>query len=288
MPEGSSAPTVLVIAQDEDATADLVVETLQARGAGVTGFDTVDFPMSVALTAWPADPEQPGWLTVRGQRVDLGAVRSVYRRSPARFGFPEGMSGPERQFANKESTFGLGGVLAAQPWRWLDAPSAVADASYKPRQLRVAAACGLHVPRSLITNDPDQVLAFAAEVGPGGLVYKTLHGGLVTEDSSVKIVYTSRLTGADLDRLCGEGGVRLCPHLIQAWVDKAFDVRLTAVGEQCFAVAVRAGTARARVDWRSGYDDLTYAGARHRLRCVRGCCGSSASSACALVRSIFR
>ena len=76
MPEGSSAPTVLVIAQDEDATADLVVETLQARGAGVARFDTVDFPMSVALTAWPADPEQPGWLTVRG-RVWISARCAV-------------------------------------------------------------------------------------------------------------------------------------------------------------------------------------------------------------------
>ncbi len=66
----------------------------------------------------------------------------------------------------------------------------VADASHKPRQLQVAAACGLRVPRSLITNDPEQVRAFAAEVGPGGLVYKALNAGPVAEKNEVKPVYT--------------------------------------------------------------------------------------------------
>jgi ATP-grasp ribosomal peptide maturase len=252
-----AAPSVLVIAQPHDTTADLVIEALDSRGADVVRFDTAAFPMSAQLAARPADHDRPGWLTIQGKRVDLGGVRSVYRRRPARFSFPEGMSGPERRFADAESMLGLGGVLAAQPWRWIDSPSVVADASYKPRQLQVAAACGLRVPRSLITNDPEQVRAFAAEVGPGGLVYKALHAAPVAEENDVKLVYTSRMTEADLDRL-DDGGLRVCPHLVQEWIDKAFDVRLTVVGEHCFPVAVHARTEQARVDWRSGYDDLTY------------------------------
>jgi hypothetical protein len=68
--------------------------------------------------------------TARGQRVDLSRVRRA-----ARFGFPEGMPVPERRFAAAETMLGQGGVLGAQPWRWVDAPSVVADASYEPRQL---------------------------------------------------------------------------------------------------------------------------------------------------------
>lgn len=111
---------MLIIAQAQDGTADLVGDALLARGADVARIDTADFPGSLSLAATPDDIDSPGWLCVRGRRIDLASVRSVYRRSPARFAFPAGMSEPEQRFATLESVFGLGGVLAAQPWQWID------------------------------------------------------------------------------------------------------------------------------------------------------------------------
>jgi ATP-grasp ribosomal peptide maturase len=244
---------VLVIAQALDGTADLVVDALLARGAEVARIDTADFPGALSLAATPDRIDSPGWLCVRGRRIDLELVCSVYRRSPARFAFPVGMSVPERRFATLESVYGLGGVFSAQPWRWIDHPGAVADASYKPRQLRVAAQCGLTVPRSLVTNVGARAREFAAEVG-GVLVYKSLSTGVVTEQNEMRIIYTSRLTAGDLD----DSSIALCCHLFQKWVPKAFDVRLTVVGDRCFAVAVHAGSFAAEIDWRSRYDDLRY------------------------------
>lgn len=54
---------------------------------------------------------------------------------------------------------------------WTHLPR-VADASYKPRQLSVAAECGMRVPRSLVTNVAAEVRDFADEVG-GPIVYKS-------------------------------------------------------------------------------------------------------------------
>jgi len=248
-----SGHTVLVVAQAQDATADLVVDALLARGADVARIDTADFPGSLSLSARPERVDSPGWLCSRGRRIDLASVSSVYRCQPAQFTFPAGMSAPEQRFATLESTYGLGGVLCAQPWRWIDHPTVVADASYKPRQLRVAAQCGLTVPRSLVTNVGAQVREFAAEVREG-LVYKSLSPGVVTEQDEVRIIYTSRLTADDLD----DGAIGLCCHLFQEWIPKAFDVRLTAVGDRCFAVAVHAGSPETTVDWRCRYDELRY------------------------------
>ena len=98
-----------------------------------------------------------------------------------------------------ESVYGLGGVFAAQRWRWLDRPSAVADASYKPHQLTVAAECGLNVPASLVTNDGAQARKFAAEVD-GELIYKSLSTGVLTEQDELRIIYTTLLTDDDLDK----------------------------------------------------------------------------------------
>ncbi|MGH3830688.1 MAG: ATP-grasp ribosomal peptide maturase [Pseudonocardiaceae bacterium] len=248
-----SGHTVLVIAQTQDGTADLVVDALLAREADVARIDTADFPGTLSLAATPERINSPGWLRSHGRRIELASVHSVYRRQPAHFTFPPGMSAPEQRFATLESTHGLGGVLSAQPWRWIDHPAVVADAGYKPRQLRVAAQCGLNVPRSLVTNVGAQVREFAAEVREG-LVYKSLSTGVVTEQDEVRIIYTSRLTADDLD----DGAIGLCCHLFQEWIPKAFDVRLTVVGDQCFAVAVHADSPEAEVDWRSRYDDLRY------------------------------
>jgi hypothetical protein len=254
---------VLVVAQAQDATADLVVDALLAQGADVARIDTADFPSSLSLAAKPERVDSPGWLCSRGRRIDLASVSSVYRRQPAQFSFPTGMSAPEQRFATLECTYGLGGVLCAQPWRWIDHPAVVADAGYKPRQLRVAAQCGLTVPRSLVTNAGAQVREFAAEVCEG-LVYKSLSSGVVAEQDEVRVIYTSRLTADDVD----DGVIRLCCHLFQEWVPKVFDVRLTVVGDRFFAVAVHAGSPRQQWTGAVATTSCAMRCARHPMLCA--------------------
>ncbi len=248
---------MLVLAQAGDDAADLVMDALEVRRAAVVRVDTADFPDSVSFAARPDRIDLAGWLQVRGaERIDLASVRIVYRRHPARFTFPEAMSGPERRFATRESVHGLGGVLAAQSWRWFDSPAAVADASYKPRQLRVAAECGLNVPPSLVTNIGAEAREFAAEID-GELIYKTLASGVITEQDELRIIYTTRVAADDLVER-HDTSIKLCPVLLQQWVPKVCDVRLTVVGDHCYGVAVHDDSPEALVDWRARYGDLRY------------------------------
>lgn len=55
--------TVLVVAQDLDGTADLVVEALLERNAQVERIDTADFPDALSLAATPDRIDSPGWLS---------------------------------------------------------------------------------------------------------------------------------------------------------------------------------------------------------------------------------
>lgn len=244
---------ILVLAQTEDRTADAVVEALWARGADVARMDTADFPLSVQLAANPHSIDSPGSLCTNGREIALGSIRSVYRRHPAQFAFPPDLSTAEKQFATLESVAGFGGVLAAQDWRWIDLPSATADASYKPRQLRRAVECGMRVPQSLVTNCGPRAREFAKQLG-GQIIYKSLSTGVVTECSELRIIYTARLGADDLD----DRAISTCCHLFQQWVPKAFDVRMTVVGTNAFAVAVHVNSVEAHTDWRSRYADLSY------------------------------
>ena len=137
---------------------------------------------------------------------------------------------------------------------WVNHPSATADASYKPVQLATAARCGFAVPATLITNRPGDVRAFASEHGQ--IVVKTLAFGAIFEDGGGKVLYTHALTSDDLDEL---DGVETTTHIFQKFIgDKAFEARVTAVGDRVFAAAVHAGSDASRMDWRSDYSALSY------------------------------
>lgn len=94
---------------------------------------------------------------------------------------------------------------------------------------------------------------FADQYAP--LVVKALADPLVHDEGRTSAVYTHLLTVPDLADL---SGVETTAHLFQAFVPKAFEVRLTVVGDRLFPVAIHAGSPESRVDWRRDYDALSY------------------------------
>ncbi|MEU0844815.1 ATP-grasp ribosomal peptide maturase [Streptomyces sp. NPDC005962] len=248
---------VLIIAARDDWPTDKVVKTLTERGAEVFRMDTADFPQRLELAA-RIDQGQAwtGGLFTSTRALDLADVGSVYFRAPGAFSFPDGMSGPERRFAAAQARAGLGGILTAMDHcRWVSHPAAMARAEYKPVQLVTARECGLNVPPTLITNRADTVRAFAAEMS-GPIVSKPIASPVFIEGDQLKAAYSRRLGEEDLADL---SGIDTTTHLFQAWVDKAHEVRLTAVGHRMFAAEVHAGSEAAHEDWRSDYGSLTYA-----------------------------
>jgi glutathione synthase/RimK-type ligase-like ATP-grasp enzyme len=179
----------------------------------------------------------------------LEDISSVYFRRPTRFRLPEEMSAAERRFAAVEAKMGLGGVPMSLPCRWINHPSQVADAEYKPVQLVAAARAGLRVPATVVTNDPGSVQDFAASVG-GPVVYKTLASPAVPDGDQLRLVYT---TAVDQGRLDDER-IGLTAHLFQRRLTKKRDLRVTVVGERVFAVGIQVtGSPRAKLDWRADY-----------------------------------
>ncbi|HEV2089025.1 MAG TPA: ATP-grasp ribosomal peptide maturase [Cryptosporangiaceae bacterium] len=245
----ASPDTVLVLTERLDPTADLVVAELARRGVAVVRFDTAEFPADLRVCA-TFDGRWHGVVHTRTHVLHLDALCGAYYRRPSAFVFPPGMTEHELGWANLEARIGLGGVLATVP-HWLNHPSRIGFAEYKPIQLAAAAAAGLDTPRTLITNDPADARRFAA--GVGQVVYKPFSAA-TEKDGRRAFVYTTPVTADDID-----DAVRLTAHLFQEWVPKAHEVRLTVVDDQLFAARLTAGSEAARVDWRSDYPSLVYA-----------------------------
>lgn len=247
--------TVLVLAQELDRTADGVIQGLADVGEAVTRVDLSWFPQRLVLDAEFRNGAWSGCLRTEHHEVDLASITAIWVRSPSLFRMPEGMSVVEADYARREAKLGMTGVLLALPdVLWVNRPDFAATAAYKPLQYSVGARCGLHVPRTLITNSAAAVSCFAESSVPG-VVCKPLSTNLIFEDHTYKMGYTRRLDAADLADLAG---IEVTAHQLQDWAPKLRECRAVMVGEELFAVAIHAGSEASFVDWRADIASLSF------------------------------
>ncbi|MER7999762.1 ATP-grasp ribosomal peptide maturase [Streptomyces sp. NPDC095613] len=248
--------TVLVLTGPKDATADLVIAELNERGVPVHRLDPGDFPESLIASA-RIGPRRYAWggdLRGENRYVDLGQVHSVYYRRPSEVRPRRDLSEQDAQWAAAEARAGLGGLLAALERTWLNHPQRNAAAGIKPLALATGARCGLSIPETLITNDPDEARAFIKSLPGRVAAYKALGTQAPSGiDGEPYALWTTQVRAAEIT-----DAVSLTAHQFQEWISKAYDVRLTVVAAQMFAAKIHSSSEAARVDIRTDYDSHTY------------------------------
>jgi ATP-grasp ribosomal peptide maturase len=244
--------SVLILARDLDASADTMVTALSERGVSVHRINTAWFPTQLSVTAELRGHRWTGRLQTPHRVIELEDITAVWYRSPEAYQFPAELTDVERHHAAMEAKYGLGGILATVPALWVNHPSRLADAAYKPAQLVTAAACGLTVPDTLITNVALEVAAFTEH---GKTVTKMIGASSVGEDGTRKIAFTRLLDAADITDL---RGISVTAHLFQRWVPKAHEARTIVIGDHITSAAIHAGNSRSYVDFRVDYDGNRY------------------------------
>lgn len=235
--------TVAVFTGEFDVTADYVIAELNRRKVPVVRCDPGEFPSSLAIGARLDAQHWAGHISTATRRLDLEDVACAWWRRPSPIETPAEQ--PASKWVQGENRAGVNGLLACLPW--LNHPDVIRRAEHKPVQLTTAAITGLTVPPTLLTNDPNEVRAFAKEHET--LIYKPLNTGLLDE---CRIIYASRV---DLDRL---DGVTLAMNMFQVEVPKDHELRVTIVDGQVFAARIDALTDAGRQDWRADYKNLSY------------------------------
>jgi len=238
-----------------------LVPVLKKRGLPYIRFDRADFPQQVQLAA-RLEPSS-GWQGTfcSGQTsYALADLHGILYRRPTSYRFVEGLSADEQEFARLEATRGFEGVLSSLPCLWLNHPAALRAAEWKPRQLRLAQEVGWRVPRTLITNDPQEALRFFEEC-QGEMIYKTLSHPPTFPDrkcpDSFATIFTTKVTQAHLQTYAGT--IAHTANLYQECLPKSLELRVNIIGDQLFATAIDSQRSeRTRVDWRRSYADLRY------------------------------
>lgn len=243
---------ILILTQPFDPHADHVAQMLSARGAEFVRFNPADFPARAGLSVgYAANGHMRSFLRLGETAIDLTQLQSVWSRRP-RPPVPheEIRDAATREFVAQDCQTFVQDLWDSLPCRWLPGhPAAIHRAQLKASQLRLAAELGLELPPTLVTNSREEFLDFYSQ-----------HNGNVV----------SKLVGPAFDRTVGEAAsicrytevvsrrdagyaasLQYCPVILQAYVPKRLELRITVVGQDVFAAEIHSQhTHHTRHDWR--------------------------------------
>jgi MvdD-like protein with pre-ATP grasp domain len=264
---------ILILTVDGDAHAEHVTRLLTGRGADVIQFNPGRFPAQASLSVTILPGDEPRRLLAAGERaIELDRLRAVWFRRPAEpEPHPEVTDPATRTYIRGECALFSLDVWDGLGCRLVPAQRGVTTwASCKLHQLIEARALGFISPPTLVTTDPEEFLDFYC-AHDGNVITKVLEQlGAYQGDGDF-----GRFTDLVSTRDIGYAqSVRLCPVIVQAYCEKALELRVTVVGQQVFAAEIHSQQSnRARLDWRRYHMRATPHGV-HRLpdaiaeRCV--------------------
>jgi MvdD family ATP-grasp ribosomal peptide maturase len=242
--------TILIITRsDDNESVSMVTEAIARKGGEAIRFDTDRFPTEVRLSAYygKGDDERLTLTNDEGE-FDLREVEAIWHRR-LNFGaqLPITLDKQLRHASLGETRAAAQGMLASLEAFRMDDVQHIRHAENKQLQLQVARELGLEIPRTLMTNDPATVRAFA-ESCDGGMVTKMLSSFAVYEEGRELVVFTNPVKPEDLADL---SGLSLCPMTFQEMIPKALELRTTVVGNRVMSASINSQSSeRAAHDWR--------------------------------------
>lgn len=248
--------TVLIITHSEDnESATRVAAAVEARGVRAYRFDTDLYPTEIRLSIVDETGEtgRPRG-SIRGPagELSLAEVSAVYyRRFSVGAGIPTDIDKQLRVPSVEESRRVIQGLMATLVGTGafaLDRLEVVRRSELKSLQLALARRVGLDVPRTLVSNDPEAVRAFAARTPPGIVTKMMASFAVYDEGGREHVVFTNPVSEDDLADL---DGLDLCPMTFQERIEKALELRVTVVGDRVMAASIDSNALpRSKTDWR--------------------------------------
>jgi len=234
---------LLIITNKKDYTADFVISDLIKKDVPYFRFNTEDFP-NIYNIMWDYDNIK---IKYESKTLDLKNVDAIWYRKPINPEVDLQLDKKEREFVVREIREALSGIWKQINGSWVNHPDKITNASNKLHQLQTARKIGFLVPETIVTNDVNQLIDFIGNGDVKEYIIKPIHSGLVDEETS-RIVFTNKLDISDTDKL---RNIKYCPSIVQEYIKKEIDVRVTIFGDQVFSTAIYSqNNINTLYDWR--------------------------------------
>ena len=255
---------VLIITNSFDLHADQLTPILAAKGHQAFRLNLDAFPRDYQLSQVFDGGHMSNKIRMLpdGAWLDLAEVAAIWTRKTSEFSYlSEDLSLHERTFAKQETEQALFGLLFSLDCYWMNHPLASRGAMWKGEQLMRATQMGFRVPRSIVTNCPDQVRNFKNSLS-GDMIFKSMSSPYLGGET---LAPEQRITG-------GVGTTIVDPHMMdsldavrqlachfQEYIVKQYELRVTVIGERVFAAKIHSqDDARTTVDSRNMSAEIAY------------------------------
>lgn len=242
---------ILLLSDQSDAHYKYVKQILDRRGAETCTLNTTGFPTKESMT-FVISSHQKGEVifNIGGKEFNVNDITSVWnRRTPPAM---HNVQAPHLiEYINRESQIFFDSLPHLINSFWVSHPDALRIGSMKTYQLSIASKLGLKVPDSCIGNSPEQVRKFVS--GHDKLVVKSLFmPAVVATDGGENdrlLLFTKRIPKQEVEGLADR--VHNCPVIVQEYIEKDFELRITIVGNKVFACAIHSQeSSKTMEDWR--------------------------------------
>ncbi len=255
---------VLILTNTRDDSAGPVVDQLRSMNQPFVRFDTEKFPEEDLISIRLDGEYKTGSITCSGVEVDIASIKSIWWRRPTKARLQYDTHPGYMEFIRDESEIALWSFYSLfSDVFWMNHPlvgSRLLEHN-KLYQLKIASMLGLKTPRTLVTNNPLDVLTFVKKEGKAAAI-KILKGNFFSREREEEnlFVFTQQITEDVVKTHFDE--LRMAPVMIQEYVQKAIELRVTIVGEKVFTCAIHSqGSERTKDDWRR-YD---FANVKHEI-----------------------
>ncbi len=241
---------ILVITNKNDITTDLLIHELNLRGFPYFRLNTEDIFRLFQITIFTK--KNSFIIDSNGVELHSHQITSVYFRRPkmAEMDFSDWSQGEVDFYFKEMNSFWDGFYRLLEEKFWINNVFAIRNTENKLFQQKIANEIGLITPAGVVTSTPSYAKSFLQRNEP--VIAKAIRTGFV--DGDHKVIYTSRVSQSE-----DLSGIALCPTYLQEEIQKKSDIRVTLVGNSCYATEIDSQNVdNARVDWRRSVEQLPH------------------------------
>lgn len=225
---------ILILGPHEDFHVAIMREALVERGIFTSVFSTSHFPTRARIS-WQPETASGILSCDSGERIAFEDISAVYWRMLEPPNIPSLEGKPELLIAQNDSASLVQTFLLEDSIRWVNGLFAYEFHRTKPRQLAAASQLGIPIPKTLITNDRDDLMAFFESNKK--VIYKPVQGGAHTAILTADLLQEDRVSRV----------LALSPVTLQEFIEGT-NIRTYAIGDDVFSAEIRSQSADFRED----------------------------------------
>ena len=228
---------ILIIGSKEEVHANFIYEKLISEKEDVSFFDTRLIPNNLTISWNPSDCIlEKGYFNIEGNKISFSDIKSVYWRN--HYGYSQLLAHGDYQLKymlEREIESAFNSLFMVSDWLWCNPLTAIEMHKKKTYQLNLMAQNKIRVPKTLITNNKEDIEQFLEE-NNNKVIFKPVLGGASTQQLSKE-----DLTKNNLDLLINS------PVQFQEMVE-GVDIRVYVMGNEIFPAEIKANTLDFRDD----------------------------------------